>query len=73
MKAYLKDFINYTDILHIDFQIICVTETWLNDITCKLYDMENYTIVEQHRPSKICGGEAIFLKKTVLSLWKEMT
>ena len=72
MKANLKDFINYTDALHIDFQIIGVTETRLNDITCKLYDMENYEILEKHRPSKTDGGVAIF-KKTVLSLLVEMT
>ena len=65
MKANLKDFINYTDTLHIDFQIIGVTETWLNDITCKLYDMENYEILEQHRPSKTGGGVAIFLKNCI--------
>ena len=59
MKANLKDFINYTDTLHIDFQIIGVTETWLNDITCKLYVMENYEILE-HQPSKTGGGVAIF-------------
>ena len=72
MKANLKDFINYTDTLLIDFQIIGLTETWLNDITRKLYDMENYEILKQHRPSKTGGGVAIF-KKTVLSLWEEMT
>ena len=65
MKANLKDFINYTDTLHIDFQIIGVRETWLNDITCKLYDMENYEISEQHRPSKTGGGVAIFLKNCI--------
>ena len=65
MKTNLKDFINYTDALHINFQIIGVTETWLNDITCKLYDMENYEILESHRPSKTDGGVAILKKNCI--------
>ena len=55
IKANLSHFENYLQLLSIDFPVIAITETWLNDITCDLYSLPGYNFTEQHRSDK-CGG-----------------
>ena len=52
----MADFENYLNMLNIKFSIIGVTETWLNDVTCDLYVLDDYELIERHRPNKIGGG-----------------
>ena len=51
--------------LNIKFSIIGVTEAWLNDVTCDLYVLDDYELIERHRPSKIGGGIGVFVKTGV--------
>ena len=48
--------------LNLDFSIIGVTETWLNDVTCDLYGMGGYELIEKHWTNK--GGGVL------VSLWR---
>ena len=45
-----------------DFSIIGVSETWLRDWNCDLYNIEGYELVESHRPVRTGGGVGIYLK-----------
>ena len=51
--------------LNLDFSIIGVTETWLNDVTCDLYGMGGYELIEKHRTNKVGGGIGFFVKNGV--------
>ena len=51
--------------MNIDFSIIGVTETWLIDVTCNLYSLEGYALVEKHRPNKMGGGVGFFVRNGV--------
>ena len=62
INANLSHFENYLQLLSINFPVIAITETWLNDITCDLYSLTEYSFVEQHRSNKCGGGVGIFLK-----------
>ena len=61
----MDDFENYLNMLQIKFSIIGVTETWLNDATCDLYVLDDYELIESHRPNKIGGGIGFFVKTGV--------
>ena len=61
IKANLSHFENYLQLLSIDFPVIAITETWLNDITCDLYSLPGYNFTEQHRSDKCGGGVGIFV------------
>ena len=62
INANLGHFENYLQLLSINFPVIAITETWLNDITCDLYSLTEYSFVEQHRSNKCGGGVGIFLR-----------
>ena len=65
IKANLGDFDNYMRMLNRDFSISGVTETWLNDVTCDLYGMGGYELIEKHRTNKVGGGIGLFVKNGV--------
>ena len=48
--------------MNIDFSIIGVTETWLNDVTCNLYSLEGYELLEKHRLSNMGGAVGFFVR-----------
>ncbi len=47
--------------LNIPFQVIGLTETWLNDNNDDLFELENYDFVNVNRYSKNGGGVGIFI------------
>ena len=49
--------------LFIPFQIIGLTETWLNDINDDFIKLDNYDFVNVNRVSKSGGGVGIYIKK----------
>ena len=65
IKANLGDFDNYMRMLNLDFSIIGVTETWLNDINYDLYGLDGYELIERHRANKMGGGTGLFLRNGV--------
>ena len=53
---------DYIDCLNVDFHVIGISETWLKEDNCGLYDIPGYHCKEKHRPSKVGGGVAIYVK-----------
>ena len=53
-----KQFINY---FNIPFQVIGLTETWLNDNNDDLFELENYEFVNVNRKSKNGGGVGVYI------------
>lgn len=49
----------------VDFDIVVITEHWLNDTTVNYFLMENYVNVFACRPNRIGGGSAILIKKNI--------
>ena len=60
IKANLSQCENYLQLLSIDFPVIAITETWLNDIS-DLYSLSGYNFTEQHRSDKCDGAVGIFV------------
>ena len=51
--------------LGIHFTAIGISETWLNDYNCDLYDIDGYNLIEVHRQSKKGGGVGVFLDNSI--------
>ena len=47
------------------FTIIGVSETWLGECDCLLYELNGYDLIEEHRVSKRGGGVGIFVKNGI--------
>ena len=71
LKANMDDFENYFNMLKIKFSFIGVTKTWLNGATCDLYVLDDYELIERHRPNKIGGGIGFFVKTGVSSKYRD--
>ena len=65
LKANLPALENCLDIMDFKFSIIGISETWLRDWNCDLYNIEGYTLVECHRPARTGGGVGIYLKSGI--------
>ena len=65
VRANLVEFESYLQLLHTEFQIIGVTETWLNEASCGLYEMNNYEFIENHRTGKTGGGVGMFMRDSI--------
>ena len=51
--------------LDFTFPIIDVTETWLSDSNCELFDIPGYNFIEKHRNEKTGGGVGIFWQNSI--------
>ena len=56
---------NYIDMLQYDFQIIGLSETWLSNNDCGLYNLQGFHMIEKHRSCQSGGGVAICLKSEI--------
>ena len=65
LKANLPALENCLDVMDFDFSIIGISETWLRDWNCDLYNIEGYDFVESHRPVRTGGGVGIYLKRDI--------
>ena len=65
IKRNLTSFESYLDLLNHQFTLIGITETWLRDDDCGLYNKSNYKIVENHRQDRSGGGVALFVQNNV--------
>jgi exonuclease III len=54
---------NLIDTLNIPFQIIGLTETWLNDNTVNCFTLNNYEYFGSNRPEKRGGGIGLYVSK----------
>ena len=65
VRKNLPAFENFMDILQYEFQIIGLSETWLSDMDCDLYNFRNFHMIEKHRSSQSGGGVAICLNREI--------
>ena len=65
IKRNLTSFESYLDLLNHQFTLIGITETWLRDDDCDLYNISNYIIVENLRQDRSGGGVALFVQNNV--------
>ena len=65
IRTNLVEFENYLQLLHIEFRIIGVTDTWLNESSRWLYGMNNYEFIENHRTDKTGGGVGLFVRDNI--------
>ena len=47
------------------FSIIGVSDTLLNDVTCNLYNIHGYNLVETHRSGRTGGGVGIYVRHDI--------
>ena len=62
LQANLNDFENYLNSLEFEFAFIGISETWLHDGNCDLYNLSCYTLIEKHRHNKRGGGVGIYIR-----------
>ena len=48
------------DLLDHDSTVVGLTETWLIECDCDLYKLRGYSIVENHRESRVGGGVSVY-------------
>ena len=65
IPANLGNLEAYLQCLNFEFSVVGISETWLNDNNCELYNLNGYNLVETHRSSKKGGGVGIFIKKGI--------
>ena len=65
LKANLSAFELCLNALQIELSAIGMSETWLHDCNCHLYNVDGYNLIENHRSGKKGGGVAIFLKNGI--------
>ena len=51
--------------LCVNFSIIAISETWLNDDICNLYSIPDYHLVEKHRTTRSGGGVGMFISNEI--------
>ena len=64
-RKKLDSFGMLMDDLQHDFSLLGVTETWLKNDECALFDIEGYNTVKKHRQNQSCGGVAIYIKDSM--------
>ena len=62
LQANLNDFEMYLNSFEFEFSFIGISETWLHDGNCDLYNLSCYTLIEKHRHNKKGGGVGIYIK-----------
>ena len=65
LKQNLGDFEQYLSLLGTIITIIGVSETWLDDCECLLYELNCYYLREEHRISKKGDGVGIFVENGI--------
>ena len=71
MKHNLSQFEIYMKSLELNFCIIALSETWLQDDTCELYCLDGYDLFEKHRTSRQGGG--VYSSDTAFHLYSGLT
>ena len=54
---------DYLDELKLDFNVIGLSETWLNEVTHDLYNIDNYNHVHKYRENRKGGGISLFIRE----------
>ena len=59
----LNNFVTYVHNLKIDFDVIGLTETWINEANTNLYNIEGYVQRDIYRKEKRGGGVSLYVKE----------
>ena len=62
LKANYLSFQAFVDDVGLDFSVIGLSETWLCDWNCNLYNIPGYNFIEAHRSSRKGGGVGMYLR-----------
>ena len=54
---------DFLSLLNHEFSITGFSETWFNDHMSPLIQLDNYTLLENHRNSRRGGGTCLFISK----------
>ena len=65
LKANLGSFETCLANLNFEFTVIGVSETWLRDDNCDLYNLDGYHFTEVHRTCRSGGGVGIYVKNSI--------
>ena len=52
----------FLDSLCVKFSILGITETWLTDSNCELFNLPDYNFIEKHRTDRSGGGVGLYLQ-----------
>jgi hypothetical protein len=63
MHLNIRSIANKFDTLNISFQIIGLTETWLNDNNMKCFTLNVYEYLGSNRSSKRGGGVGLYVSR----------
>ena len=66
IRSIPKNFLSlqeYLDCIDYKFSIIGISETWHNDVTCKMYPLDNYQCLNAYRNNRMGGGVSLYIKK----------
>ena len=55
---------NYLTLLDLQFSIIALSETWLNNETSEIYELPEYRCIHLTRPSKRGGGVSMYIHRS---------
>ena len=65
LQSNFKNLQPYLMSLEYEFTAIGVSETWLHDSICDLYNLPGYNFIENHRSHRSGGGVGIYLNKNI--------
>ena len=65
LQRNFKNWQSYLMTLEYEFTAIGVSETWLRDFICDLYNIPGYNFIENHRSHRSGGGVGIYLNKNI--------
>ena len=65
LQANLHSFEKYLENIDIKFSCVGVTDTWLQDHNCDLYNLNGYELIENHRQTRRGGGVGMYLKEDI--------
>ena len=60
----IQNLLNYLHTTESQFTVVALTETWLNDSNCSLYNLPGYNNFGLTRCNRIGGGVSIYIKQS---------
>ena len=66
LPAHIVEFDALLSTLDIKFDVIALTETWLNSQNADLYNLEGYDYVHKYRQGRVGGGASILIKSLLI-------
>ena len=65
LPSHFSEFRRLIESLEVDFTVIGISETWLNNQNSDLFSLPNYNFIENHRRARSGGGVGLYLSENV--------